>query len=76
MSALFPTLGNPITQALTARGINPRAFRLSLISLLARDAAFASCMQVCFRRRISSQLKQPGMSSTWFLKGAPSASGA
>ena len=43
MSADLPTLGKPITTALTGRGFSPLFFRLALISALASIAAFLTC---------------------------------
>ena len=40
MSADLPTLGKPITTALTGRGFRPLFLRLALISALASMAAF------------------------------------
>ena len=43
MSADLPTLGKPITTALTGRGFRPLFLRLALISALASMAAFFTC---------------------------------
>lgn len=43
MSADLPTLGKPITTALTGRGFSPLLLRLALISALASIAAFFTC---------------------------------
>ena len=43
MSALFPTFGKPMTQALTARGCSPLAVLRELMRVLTFAAAFESC---------------------------------
>ena len=48
MSADLPTLGKPMTTALTGRGLRPLFLRLALISALASIAAFFTWMHELF----------------------------
>ncbi len=44
IKADLPTLGKPMTAALTGRGCSPLALRLSLMLLLSNSAALVTCM--------------------------------
>ena len=44
IKADLPTLGKPMTAALTGRGCSPLALRLSLMLLLSDRAALVTCM--------------------------------
>ena len=62
IKADLPTLGKPMTAALTGRGWSPLALRLSLMLLLSDSAAFVTCIPAC---RLDEGGVCPGLSDSY-----------